>query len=101
MHDCVIDLPKQQRPTLSLLQDQERLVVNAGGVDSLSDGLGWTLVDESAVITIRFELENNCGGPRRTLHRLPGSQKVRGSNPLGSTKFLRSDLLAAVSLPLT
>ncbi len=35
-----------------------------------------------------FELENDSGGLWRTVNRVHGIQKVRGSNPLGSTKFL-------------
>ena len=54
---------------------------------SLSGGLRRTLADESPVITIRFELENDSGGRWWTVNSRSGSQKVRGSNPLGSTNF--------------
>ena len=36
-------------------------------------------------LQFRSELENDCGGRWWTVNPMPGSQKVRGSNPLGST----------------
>jgi hypothetical protein len=39
---------------------------------------------------VAFELENDAGGLRWTLYPRHGIQKVRGSNPLGSTKFLNT-----------
>jgi|GEM_PF-5188741 len=55
---------------------------------ALLAGLQWTLADESPVIAIGSELENDSGERWWTLYREHGIQKVRGSNPLGSTKFL-------------
>jgi len=51
--------------------------------------MGWTAVDSGgliAPITVRFELD--FGGLWWTVYRVHGVQKIRGSNPLGSTKFL-------------
>ena len=58
--------------------------------DSLSGGLRRTLVDYSTTGNVGSELENDSGGLQWTANSVPGSQKVRGSNPLGSTKFLIS-----------
>ena len=44
-------------------------------------------MDELPAITVRFELENDPSGFLRTIYLEHGIQKVRGSNPLGSTKF--------------
>jgi hypothetical protein len=54
--------------------------------DTLSLGLRRTLVDESTIGNVGIELENDPSGLWWTLVLVPGSQKVRGSNPLGSTK---------------
>jgi hypothetical protein len=43
-------------------------------------------VDESTIGNVGIELENDPSGLWWTLVLVPGSQKVRGSNPLGSTK---------------
>ena len=68
-----------------------------GGSDSLRAGLWWTLVDESPVISVRFELENDPDGLWWTIIPRHGIQKVRGSNPLGSTKFrIRNRALSLV-----
>jgi hypothetical protein len=53
--------------------------------DSLWAGLPWTPMDESPATAVRFELENDAGGHRWTFYQRHGIQKVRGSNPLGST----------------
>jgi hypothetical protein len=42
-------------------------------------------VDESTIGNVGIELENDPSGLWWTLVLVPGSQKVRGSNPLGST----------------
>jgi hypothetical protein len=49
-------------------------------------------------MTIRIELENDSDGHRWTVNSIPGSQKVRGSNPLGSTIFEIKSLLSMGSL---
>jgi len=76
------------------------LAMRLSRFDSLSAGLSWTLVDESPVITIRFELENDAGGLRWTGYQRHGIQKVRGSNPLGSTKFLNTKLFREAGLAI-
>ena len=40
----------------------------------------------------RFELENDFGGLWWTGYRRHGIQKVRGSNPLGSTKIFELEI---------
>jgi len=55
--------------------------------DSLSGGLRRTLVDYSTTGNVWSELENDSGGLQWTANPMPGSQKVRGSKPLGCTKF--------------
>ena len=50
----------------------------------------WTLADQSDVVAGGVELENDSGGLRWTFYLRHGIQKVRGSNPLGSTKFLNT-----------
>jgi hypothetical protein len=45
-------------------------------------------VDRSTIGIVTLELENDSGGLWWTLYRRHGIQKVRGSNPLGSTSQL-------------
>ena len=42
-------------------------------------------------LKVRSELENDSGGRWWTTYLVHGIQKVRGSNPLGSTKFLNTE----------
>ncbi len=42
-----------------------------------------------------FRLENDSAGLRWTVNRVHGIQKVRGSNPLGSTSVLSQDIVLA------
>ena len=48
-------------------------------------------MDSSTTSNVRSELENDSGGLQWAANYVPGSQKVRGSNPLGSTKFLNTE----------
>ena len=73
------------------------MIPKSEGLDSVWAGLLWTLVDQRPVIAIRFELENDPGGLRWTLYRGHGIQKVRGSNPLGSTIAMSHDIVEPVS----
>ena len=66
--------------------------------DTLSGELRWTLVDQSPSPEARVELENDPGGLCWTVYRVHGIQKVRGSNPLGSTKFLNTKLRSALPI---
>jgi len=54
-------------------------------------------VDYSTTGNGRSELENDSGGLQWTVNRVHGIQKARGSNPLGSTKFPRSELASVLS----
>ncbi len=47
-----------------------------------------------------FRLENDSAGLRWTVNRVHGIQKVRGSNPLGSTRFLSPHHVAYPDSPL-
>jgi len=67
----------------------------SGRFDSLWAGLRWTLADEPPVIAVGFELENEPSGLLWTIYRRHGIQKVRGSNPLGSTNVLSQDIVHA------
>ena len=58
--------------------------------DTLSGGLRRALVDQSTIVTVVSELENDSGGLWWTTYPLHGIQKVTGSNPLGSTSVVGS-----------
>ena len=57
-------------------------------------------MDESTIGNVGIELENDPSGLWWTLVLVPGSQKVRGSNPLGSTKSESDGSHMAIALRL-